>query len=231
MGHVTRFASPKFLKILKKEYKWTVRPIPGPHSAGSSIPLGVLLRDYLGVALTLSEAKKILYNGKIYVDGIMRVDYRFPVGLMDVVSIPSAEQYYVIYPDKSRFIAPRSISSDEAQYKLKKVLNKVSVKNGKIQLNLHDGTNLQVESNDSNYYPTLSTIRVNLTNSKIDAVYTLKEGAIAIITGGKNTGVEGTIQRIKKLPYKTRKYSIVELKSSDKNYETNMENVMVISSS
>jgi hypothetical protein len=45
----------------------------------------MLLRDILKYATTGKEAKMIVKQGKVKVDGKTRFDERFPVGLMDVV--------------------------------------------------------------------------------------------------------------------------------------------------
>lgn len=228
MPHITRFEAPWFLKISKKEYKWTVRANPGPHPLSKSIPLSLILRDYLKVATTLSEAKKVISEGKVYVDGIVRKDYRFPVGLMDIISIPSAGLYYVMFPDKSRYISPKQISESEAKYKLVRIMNKTMIKGGKLQLNLEDGRNILVNKEDSSKYPTLSTLKIEIPSQNIISVYPLVENMYGIIIGGKNTGLHGKIVKIQRAQYKTRKYSIVTIQKDNESYETNLLNTMVI---
>ncbi|BDC19341.1 30S ribosomal protein S4e [Acidianus sp. HS-5] len=228
MPHVTRFEAPWFLRINKKEYKWTVRVNPGPHSLLKSVPLSLILRDYLNVAATLSEAKKVISEGKVYVDGIVRKDYRFPVGLMDIISVPSAGLYYVMLPDNSRYISPKQISETESKYKLIRVINKTIVKGGKLQLNLEDGRNILVNKEDSSKYPTLSTLKIEIPSQNIISVYPLVENMFGIIIGGKNTGLYGKIVKIQKAQYKSRKYSIVTIQKGNESYETNLLNTMVI---
>jgi small subunit ribosomal protein S4e len=231
MVHITRNASPWFLLISKKQYKWTVRTVPGAHSLNQSVPLSILLRDYLQVAVTLKEAKTIISSGKVLVDGKIRLDYRFPVGLMDVISIPSADLYYRIIPDNARFLKAIEIPKEESTFKLVRILNKSLVKNGNLQLNLDSGRNIQIsKDNTSEYkYSTLTTLKISLPNQEIIEAYELKEGNYGIIIGGKNAGRHGVIGKIQISPYKRRQYSIVNIQSKDgKTYESNLENIMAI---
>lgn len=228
MPHITRKEAPWFLKISKKEYKWTVRVNPGPHPLSKSIPLAIILRDYLNLALTLREAKKIISDGKVAVDGVIRRDYRFPIGLMDIISIPEAKLYYLMAPDRARYMVPIAITEDQSKYKLVRILNKTAVKGGKIQLNLEDGRNILISREESNKYPTLATLKIEIPSQNILAAYPLAENMYGIIIGGKNIGVHGKIVKIRRAAYKVRKYSVVTIQTQNETYETNLENVMVI---
>ncbi|MBW9140599.1 MAG: 30S ribosomal protein S4e [Candidatus Aramenus sp.] len=231
MVHVTRYSAPWFLRISKKEYKWTVRVSPGPHSLQASIPLSLFLRDYLKVAINLREAKNIISAGKVLVDGRVRRNYRYPVGLMDVVSIPSADLYFRIVPDNARYMRAVQVQKEEAGFKLARVLDKRIVKGGNIQLNLDGGRNIQLAKDKASEYkfPTLTTLKIAIPNQEVLGYYEVKEGNYAVIIGGKNVGRHGTIAKIQKATYKTRRYSIVTIQTKDGNtYETNLENIMVI---
>lgn len=228
MPHITRKEASWFLKLSKKEYKWTIKSNPGPHPLHKSVPLGLILRNYLNVATTLKEAKTILSDGRVTVDGVIRRDYRFPVGLMDIVAIPESKLFYLMAPNMARFVVPISINEEESKYKLVRIVNKTVVKEGNIQLNLEDGRNILVSREESVNYPTLTTLKIEIPTQRILASYRLIENMYGIIIGGKNIGVHGKIVRIKKAPYKTRKYSIVTIQSKDQMFETNLENVMVI---
>jgi len=62
--HLKRLAAPTAWYIRRKEYKWAVRPSPGPHSMKTSIPLLYIVRDYLGYAKTAREARKDTQRGQ-----------------------------------------------------------------------------------------------------------------------------------------------------------------------
>jgi len=65
------------------------RPSTGPHKLRECIPMNVLLQNRLRYALSKQEVIKIVKDkeGLIKVDGKVRRDPRFPLGIMDVVTI------------------------------------------------------------------------------------------------------------------------------------------------
>lgn len=229
MAHITRFEAPWFLKVSKKEYKWVVRASPGPHPISKAIPLAVLVRDYLGYARTLKEAKRIISTGLVYVDGRPRKDYKYPVGLMDVIYVKGAEKYYRIVPDTKRVIVPVEISKDEASFKLVRIINKTTVKGGRIQLNLEDGRNILLTPEEAKNYSTYDTLKIEIPSQTILGKFELAQGNYAVIVGGRNVGDHGRITEIKLAAFKRLKYSIVTLTdSSGKEIRTNMMNVMAV---
>ncbi len=229
MAHITRFEAPWFLKVSKKEYKWVVRANPGPHPKLKAIPLAILVRDYLGYAKTLKEAKRIISTGLVYVDGRPRKDYKYPVGLMDVIYVLRAEKYYRMVPDTKRVIVPVEISKDEASFKLVRIVNKTTVKGGRIQLNLEDGRNVLLTPEEAKNYSTYDTLKIEIPNQTILGKFELAQGNYAVIVGGRNVGAHGRITEIKLAAFKRLKYSIVTLTdSSGKEIRTNMMNVMAV---
>src|SRR3989338_6388677 len=94
-----RYVVPKFWQIEVKAKKYVVSPLPGPHSKMTCIPLGVVLRDILHCAHTMNEAKEILKKGFVKINGIVRKEHGFPVGLMDVVDVGG--EFYRVLPRKN----------------------------------------------------------------------------------------------------------------------------------
>ena len=82
------------------------------------------------------------------VDGVVRTDPRFPVGLMDIVEIPDMEKIYRILPKWKKGLVPQEVSKKESSFKLCRIENKTTIKNGNIQLNLHDGRNIRAVINN-----------------------------------------------------------------------------------
>ena len=89
----------------------------------SSIPLTVLLRDILLVTKTYNESKSVITEGNIHVDGKVRTDTHFPVGLMDVIEINKINQIYRLVPSNN-LLSPLLISPKEKNMKLCKVVGK-----------------------------------------------------------------------------------------------------------
>jgi small subunit ribosomal protein S4e len=90
---VKRQLAPTFWAIKRKEGQFVMRVNPGPHPRIRAYPLGMVLRDVLRVASTGHEVDRILKAGKVKVDGIIRHEPNFAVGLMDVVELAIGQAY------------------------------------------------------------------------------------------------------------------------------------------
>jgi len=119
-----RVAAPKHWYLGKLKGVYATRPSAGPHKLRECIPLSVLLQLRLKYALTRDEARKIVKDkeGLIKVDGKIRRDHRFPLGIMDVVTIEKTNEHFRMLLDiKGRF-QPHRIEAKEAGFKLCKVV-------------------------------------------------------------------------------------------------------------
>ena len=192
--HLKRLAAPKFWKIAKKGVKWVVRPSPGPHPLKECIPLLVLVRDILKLVETADEGKKIIKRGEVLVDGKIRKDHKFPVGLFDIISIPKIGKNYRIIPNKDG-LGLIEIEEKEKNKKLCKIVGKTLVKGSKIQLNLHDGKNVLVEDSK---YSTHDSILVELPSLKILEHLKMEPKNLGIVIKGKNRGMITKIKEIKR---------------------------------
>lgn len=230
--HLKALAAPDFWPILRKEYKWTVKPSPGPHPAMESIPLLIVVRDILKYAKTSREARKIIAEGHIKVDGRVRRDYKFPVGVMDVIEIPITNEFYRVIPVPTKYLALIPISKEEASFKLCKIVNKTTVKGGHIQLNLHDGKNILIKVQDptnpeEDIYKTMGTLKVSIPDYQLLEYIPLDKDVLAIVTGGKTVGKVGSIQAISEGMGHHRK--LVTLKDSKGNiFQTTLDKIFVI---
>ena len=228
-----RKPAPRFWPIHRKEFVWVVKPSPGPHSLQRCLPLAIVLRDILGFAQTRKEAKTIVSQGKIYVDGKVRREDNFPVALMDVISIPDADKCFRILPSKKGLIL-HPIGKEEVVFKLCRIENKAVVKNGHIQLNLHDGSNILVKVADpknpqEDIYKTHDTLKISLPERQILEHIKMKENDFAIITGGKNIGEYGKIVEIESEKVKKRRNASVIIEDEKGNrYQTILNFVFAI---
>jgi len=233
VGRLKRKPAPRFWPIHRKEAVWIVRPSPGPHSLEKCFPLSLVLRDILEVAETRKEAKKIISQGKVYVDGKVRRKDDFPVGLMDVISMPDWNKFYRLLPShKGLFLNP--ISKEEASFKLLRVEGRTIVKNGNSQFALHDGSNMLVKVEDREspaevVYETFDTLKLGLPEKQVLDQLKTKKGNIAIITGGKNIGKQGKIVEIEKTEAKKRRNALVVIEDEKGNrYQTILDFVFSI---
>lgn len=214
-----RLLAPKFWKVPKKVRKWVVSPRPGPHKKFESIPLQIILRDILKIAETGKEAKGIIKKGEILIDGRARKDQAYPVGLFDSIAIPRVKKFYRVIP-KEKGLELKEIPEQESKLKICKIVNKKTLKGGKIQLNLHDGRNLIAE----NIYKPGDSLLIELPSQKILQHIKLEEGNLAIVTKGKNSG---KIVRIKEI-IRGMKMNKVICELGDKKIEAIKDFIMVI---
>lgn len=228
-----RKPAPKFWPIHRKEFVWVVKPSPGPHSLKNCLPLTIVLRDILKFAKTRKEAKTIVSQGKVYVDGKVRREDHFPVGLMDVIFISAIDNYFRIVPSRKGLIL-HPISKEESNFKLCRIENKKVVENGHVQLNLHDGSNILVKVVDpkkpqEDTYKALDTVKISLPERQILEQVKMKENDFAIITSGKNIGKHGKIIEIEKTKGKKRTNALVTIEDKKGNrYQTILNFVFAI---
>ena len=190
--HLKRHRSPAFWPIHRKGGTWAVKTSSGPHSQETSIPTKVILRDQLNHAVTAREAKSLIKNGKLLVDGKVRKDDKFPVGLMDVLTIPDSGETFRILPDHGGKLKFLSISKEESQTKLCRIIGKTTQRAGKTQLNLHDGSNLLVAA-EADQYKVGDVLKIKVPEKEIQDYIEFKEMQYSIITGGRSQGAKGVI--------------------------------------
>lgn len=225
MSHLKRLAAPKSWRIGRKEKKFVVKPVPGPHKIEESIPLLLVVRDILGYAKTSREAKKIINEGKIVVDKKIRRDLKFPVGLMDIIEIPTTNERWIVLLDGKGKLTLKNISENSSKYKLCKIVNKTVVKGDSIQLNLHDGRNFLVEK-EKDEYKTKDALLLDLEKNAIKKHLHFREGSFALITGGKHKSEIGRIEEIKKT--RSPEPNIVVLSKDNEKFQTVEDYVFVI---
>ncbi len=220
--HQKRVASPTSWPVTRKTHAWVVGANAGAHSIETGIPLLVVVRDMLKIAHNSKEAKRIINGGNILVDGIARKDYKYMVGLFDIISLPALNEYYRILMDANNRFKLYKENADAR--KLCRVNNKTIVRKGAVQLNLHDGSNILA----SNEYMTFDTIMLSLPDRKIARHIAYKPGNLALIVGGEHSGEIGKIKQIRKV--RGSGTNMVAL-SNEKEFETVEDYVFVVGES
>ena len=190
--HLKRHKSPAHWPIHRKAGVWTTRTNSGPHTLSTSLPTTIILRDELKYAKSAREAKNILTNRKLLIDGKPRIKSTFPVGLMDVVHIPDTGEYFRILPNHGGKLKFQIISSDEASFKLYRITGKTSQRGGRTQLNLHDGSNIVI-SIERDQYKVNDVLKIKIPEKEIQDYIEFKEMQQVIITGGRSQGAIGTL--------------------------------------
>lgn len=229
--HLKRLNAPKSWKIPRKENVWVAKPRPGPHGFVESLPLLLVVRDYLGLAENAREAKRIINEGKILVDKKSRTDPRFPVGLMDVIEIPDAKERRIVLSDEKGNLILKKLSKKNTNAKLCKIENKTVLSGGNVQLNLHDGKNILVKvknpkSPKEDVYRTSDTVLIDLKTGKISSHIPYKKGSVALVTGGAHRASVAKIDDIKTL--NSPQSNVVSLIADKKKFQTVDDYVFVI---
>ncbi|MFH1393874.1 MAG: 30S ribosomal protein S4e [Candidatus Micrarchaeota archaeon] len=191
--HLKRLATPKAVPISdKKANEWIIRQEPGPHPRERSIALGVLLRDVLKLVKTAREVKTVLTGRLVLVDGKVRTSEKFPVGFMDVVSLPKMKKHYRLVVDWKARLVPVEVDDKGSATKLLQISRKHTVKGGKLNITLHDGKNMLADNN----LHVGDTISVSLPDAKIQSHLKLENGARCLIVEGKHAGNLVTLKGI-----------------------------------
>ena len=86
-SHMKRLAMPRSWPLTRKTDIWISRPLPSGHSIDRCMAIGVVLRDVLGGAKSMREAKRALATRRIKIDGRVTTNMRRGVGIMDVLTV------------------------------------------------------------------------------------------------------------------------------------------------
>ncbi len=205
--HMKRLNAPRALAIHRKEKTWTIKSESGPHAIIESIPLGSIIRDYLKLADTRRETKRVLSEGGILVDGKIRKSHKFPCGFMDVISIPKMKKDYRILFDRRGKLTLTQIKTSEAKWKLCRIEDKKILKGKQIQLNLHDGRNKIIKKDE---YKTGDVLKINFKDQKIEDSYKFEKGTVSMIINGSHIGELANIEELNII--KSSKQNLAKMK-------------------
>ena len=183
-SHMKRLAMPRSWPLTRKTDIWISRPRPSGHPIERCMALGVVLRDVLGVANSMREAKRALATRRIKVDGRITTDMRRGVGIMDVLSV--GDEHYRCILDGNGKLRYASISAKEAGHKLCRVDGKSTIKGGVTQLNLHDGRNILID--DANKYNTMDSLLLDVDSQKVKKHHKFESGVNCYLIGGSHVG-------------------------------------------
>lgn len=190
--HLKRERSPRFWPIHRKERVWAIKTGPGPHALRESMPILVVIRDLLGYAATGKEAKALIKQGKVLVDGMPRKDERYPVGIMDIVELPDAKQRFRVLPARGGRLKLHPIKGGEAGFKLCRIVGKTTVRGGGTQLNLHDGRNVPLPEGEDGYRVN-DVLQLGIPGQGILGHIRFAQGINAMVTGGRSQGRHGIV--------------------------------------
>jgi small subunit ribosomal protein S4e len=188
MAHNTRTELPKNWPMPRKGTKYF---IVANHENNKAMPLLMALRDVLNIVKTRREARYMLLNKEISINGQMRRDEKFPVRLFDIITLEKTKKNYRlnIVGKKIKF---EEVSGKDAGRKIVRIIGKVLISKDKTQMNLEDGTNFIVKEK----FNTGDSAVISLKENKIEKMIPMKEGAKVLIVGGKHSGKQGEVLEV-----------------------------------
>ena len=179
------------------------------------MPLLFILRDLMKISQNKKETKKILSSEKVRVNGKIVRDVNFPLTLFDTLTIENKNFRIKIKNNKFDFSEIKEFENN----KIVKVIGKKILHGNKIQINLSDGRNILTKEKINVGDSTL----INLTDNKIEKVFSLKTGAKAIVLSGKHISKEGKIESV------DENRGLCLLDVGDKKINVKIDNLMVLS--
>ncbi len=188
--HLKKLASSRLLPIARKNFVWYLKVSPGPHNKLESIPLLSLLRDLLHVGRDARETRLLISAGKVLVDGKLVRNATYPVGLMDVVAIPSIKSFYrIVFVNEK--LKPIKISEKDATWKYARLENKKFISKDLMQLSFHDGKCLLVKKEDAAKLKPGDSVKLALPPAKLSVQSSIKmeKDALCYVFKGKHSGL------------------------------------------
>jgi small subunit ribosomal protein S4e len=185
--HLTRQNVTTKLPIPRKGTKYIAR---ASSHLSESVSVLLAVRDMLKLARTAKEVKKMVHEKILKINERTVRDIHESIKLFNFFK---ADKLYrlSLLPTK-KFTLDEVKSKDiSKELRLAKVIDKRLVKGAKIQLNLHDGSNVltsdKIHVNDSIYMDS---------EGKIKRHVKLEKGKEAMVISGKHTGKTGIIESI-----------------------------------
>ncbi|MBI2632269.1 hypothetical protein HYW75_04655 [Candidatus Pacearchaeota archaeon] len=180
----TRQAASTKLPIQRKGTKYVAK---ARTFVNDSVPVVIATRDMLKLARTAREVRKMINEKMLKINGRIVKDYRDSICLFNQFEAGKTFQLILLRTGKFAFK-----ELNKAEYMVFKVKGKNIIKKGKIQLNLHDGTNILIDkknivNGDSVYLDD---------KKKIVNHISLEKGGKAFVIRGKHQGLYGVIESI-----------------------------------
>ena len=221
--HMKRLARPKAMPISPKKYTYLKKASAGPHPMNYSLPIVTFLVEITKVAETAREARKLLRGGVIFVDGKAVRDAGFPIGMMDVISIPLINKHVrvTIMKGKLSFV---DVAKDVVTQKLCKIVSKKQLGKGKFQLGLHDGRNIIVD--DGKKYATGGTLKIDVPSQKVVEYLALAKGATCLVDKGVHAGTVAVLEEL--IEREASRATDAKLKTADGSVFTTRKDYLLV---
>lgn len=207
MAYLTRTQASRNLPVERKGTKYVAR---AASHVKNGVPVIIAVRDMLKLANTTKEVKHMVRNKLIKINGKQVKDVKESVRLFNILEIDKKYMLSILHTRRFEFVEVKDDS------RLCKVTNKKTLKNNKIQLNFHDGSNV------------ISKDKVNVGDSvvldskgKISKIISLEKGKNIFVISGRSVGLGGKIKEVE------GKKAKVKFNDFDKEVELDISHVVV----
>lgn len=204
--HLTRAEITMKVPIMRKGTRYIARPL-----SHTNLGVSVLsaVRDMLHLAHTAKEVKEMIKDKAIKINGRVVRDYHEPICLLSLFE--AGKKYKLVILPTGRF----SLELTTDTKRIVKIINKKALNGKVIQLNGHDGTNV----NSKEKVSVGDSVEVDM-NNKLTRVIMMEKGKKVLIESGRNKGTIGTIATIEG--------SKVTVKIDDQNVVLDKNKVIVL---
>lgn len=189
--HLKRTSMPNSWPVKKKNITFVTKPNAGSHKLKYVTPVVVILREVLGYAQTAKDAKFIVHNKEVLVNGKKVTDIKTAVGMFDIFELAETnEKFVVIFDEVGRL---KLVPTKESTVTLK-VASKTKLKSGKFQLNMMNGYNVLVDEKTFKKVSVQDSVVYDFAKKAVKKTVELKEGAQVYLFDGKFKGQFATVK-------------------------------------
>jgi small subunit ribosomal protein S4e len=188
--HFKRSVVTNSLVIPRKKYKYYSKPLPGKHSSKSGVSILGFLRDVIKIAVNAREARYLIKNGYVYVDGKKISEEKYVVGFSDIVTVKD-DSFLVWLSENGKITAIKQEGKQES--KKIKVMSKHKGSRGINVIFTNDARNIVYDKDDIQIN---DSVTFDFASGKVTSKIPFEQGKKIIVFSGKNAGKTGTIKEI-----------------------------------
>jgi len=153
------------------------------------LPVVVAVRDMLKLAKTSKEVQFMINNKLLKINGRVVKDVKESLVLFNIFEADKSYELGILPTGRYFF------EETKAKTRVCKVSGITNLKNKKVQINLHDGTNVLISPKEK--VKIGDSVEIDF-GGKLGKVLSLEKGKKVTIVSGKNVGLRGKIQEIDK---------------------------------
>lgn len=216
-------SAPTVRHFNRKDMAFTPKPRPGTHNKQTCVPLSFCLKHLSEVARNNKEVKTLLSAEKIKVNGVVRKEMNFNVGIFDVVEIAEIKKKFrAILDDKGR-LKLREIAHKDGNSKISRVEKKTVIAGGKVMITTNEGFTIDAGKHGMNVD---DSVKISLPGLKVEEVFKMVPGSTVFIVNGSHVGHIAKVEAI--APGTLKREKLVSLEEDGKKFQTVIGNVFVI---